>query len=140
MTSTETGLAEFLLTGMAFSLFLTPRLYSTFAHSLLYEISHGCPQPTAARLVYMEFPKLETAALAHVDDSYYYGAYCRKCRHTARLSLLKLRAHLGDDFPLKDVRPRLRCQRCRSRQIVITFLGPHQRSGSLAHMFAEPHS
>jgi hypothetical protein len=89
-------------------------------------------------LVHMEFVKLETAALAHVDDSYYYGAYCRKCRHTARLSLVKLRAHLGDDFPLKDVRPRLRCRRCRSRQIVITFLGPHQRGGSLAHMFAEP--
>jgi hypothetical protein len=89
-------------------------------------------------LVYMEFAKLETAALGHVDDSYYYGAYCRKCRHTARLSLAKLRALLGDDFPLKEVRPRLRCRRCRSRQIVITFLGPHQRSGSLAHMFAEP--
>jgi hypothetical protein len=86
----------------------------------------------------MEYAKLETAALAHLDDSYYYGAYCRKCRHTARLSLVKLRARLGDDFPLKDVRPRLRCRRCRSRQIVITFLGPHQRSGSLAQMFAEP--
>jgi hypothetical protein len=27
----------------------------------------------------VEYAKLETAALAHVDDSYYYGAYCRKC-------------------------------------------------------------
>src|ERR1700685_95897 len=53
--------------------FSTPRPYSTFAHPLLYEISHGCPQPAAAGLVYMEFAKLETAALAHVDDSYYYG-------------------------------------------------------------------
>ena len=25
----------------------------------------------------MEYAKLETAALAHVDDSYFYGAYCR---------------------------------------------------------------
>ena len=114
------------------------RSYSVPSRSLLYEISHGCPQLCPDMLVYMEFAKLETAALAHVNDSYYYGAYCRKCRHTARLSLLKLRAHLGDDFPLKDVRTRLRCQRCRSRQIVVTFLGPHQRSGSLAHMFAEP--
>jgi hypothetical protein len=61
----------------------------------------------------MDFANLETAALAHVDDSYYYGAYCGKCKHTARLSLVKLRARLGDDFPLKDVRPRLRCRRCR---------------------------
>jgi hypothetical protein len=86
----------------------------------------------------MEFAKLETAALAHVDDSYYYGAFCGKCKHTARLSLVRLRARLGDDFPLKDVRPRLRCRRCRSRHIVVTFLAPHQRSGSLARMFEEP--
>jgi hypothetical protein len=85
----------------------------------------------------MEYAKLETAALAHVDDSYYYGAYCGKCKHTARLSLVKLRARLGDDFPLRDVRPRLRCRRCRSRHIVITFLGWHQRSGSVARLFDE---
>jgi len=59
----------------------------------------------------MEYAQLETAALAHVDDSYYYGAYCRKCKHSARLSLVKLRVHLGDDFPLTHVRERLRCQR-----------------------------
>jgi hypothetical protein len=29
-----------------------------------------------------EYAKLETAALAHVDDSYCYGAYCGKCKHT----------------------------------------------------------
>src|SRR6204780_3998209 len=75
----------------------------------------------------MEYVKLETADLAHVDDSYYYGAYCGKCKHSARLSLVKLRARLGDTFPLRDVRPRLRCRRCRSRHIIITFLGPHQR-------------
>jgi len=85
----------------------------------------------------MEYAKLETAALAHVDDSYYYGAYCRNCKHSARLSLEKLRAHLGDDFPLARVRERLRCQRCRSRQVVITFLAPNQRTGNLAHLFGE---
>jgi hypothetical protein len=85
----------------------------------------------------MEHAKLETAALAHVDDSYYFGAFCGKCKHTARLSLVKLRARLGDDFPLKDVRPRLRCRRCRSRHIVVTFLGPRQRSGDLARLFDE---
>ena len=72
----------------------------------------------------MEYARLETAALAHLDDNYYFGAYCGKCKHHARLSLVKLRARLGDDYPLKDVRVRLRCQRCRSRHIVITFLGP----------------
>ena len=85
----------------------------------------------------MEYAKLETAALAHVDDSYFYGAYCRKCKHAARLSLEKLRARLGDSFPLRRVKDRLRCECCRSRQIVITFLAPNQKTGNLAHLFQE---
>ncbi len=85
----------------------------------------------------MEYAKLETAALAHVDDSYFYGAYCRKCRHSSRLSLEKLRKHLGDDFPLRMVKDRLRCERCSSRQIVITFLAPNQKAGNVAHLFQE---
>ena len=86
----------------------------------------------------MEFSTLETAALAHVGDSYYYGAYCGKCKHAARLSLVKLRTRLGDDFPLRDVRAKLRCQRCRSRHIIVTFMGPHQRSGNLVRLFDLP--
>ena len=89
---------------------------------------------------HMEYAKLETAALAHVNDSYYYGAYCRKCKHSARLSLSKLRAHLGDDFPLIKVREKLRCQRCRSRQVVVTFLTPDQSTGSLVQLFETPNS
>jgi hypothetical protein len=85
----------------------------------------------------MENAKLETAALAHVDDSYYYGAYCRKCKHAARLSLVKLREHLRDSFPLRKVKDRLRSERCSSRQIVITFLAPDQKTGNLAHLFGE---
>jgi len=83
----------------------------------------------------MEYAKLETAARAHVDDSYYFGAYCRKCKHSARLSLEKLRNHLGDNFPLRTVKDRLRCERCNSRQIVITFLTPNQRTGNVVHLF-----
>jgi len=86
----------------------------------------------------MEYAKLETAALAHVDDTYYYGAYCRKCKHAARLSLEKLREHLGDGFPLRKVRERLRCEHCRSRQVVITFLAPNQRTGNVANLFDQP--
>src|ERR1700691_5899056 len=48
---------------------------------------------------HMEYASLETAALAHVDDSYYYGAYCRKCKHSAQLSLVKLQAHLWRFVP-----------------------------------------
>jgi hypothetical protein len=73
---------------------------------------------------------------AHVDDTYYYGAYCRKCKHSARLSLTKLRAHLGDTFPLVKVKGKLRCERCSSRQIVITLLAPDQRTGNLVELFS----
>jgi hypothetical protein len=82
-----------------------------------------------------EYARFETAALAHVNDDYYYGAYCRKCKHHSRLSLVKLRAHLGDDFPLIKIRERLRCERCRSRQVVVTFLAPDQMVGSLVQLF-----
>ena len=86
----------------------------------------------------MDYAKLENACLAHVNDTYYYGAYCRKCKHSARLSLMKLRAHLGDNFPLREVRHKLRCEKCGDRrQIVITFLAPDQRTGSLAHLFRQ---
>jgi len=85
----------------------------------------------------MEYAKLDTATLAHVDDSYYYGAYCRRCKHFARLSLVKLRAHLGENFPLTKVRDRLRCERCGLREVVITFLAPNQRTGNVAYLFRE---
>src|SRR5271165_3965188 len=85
----------------------------------------------------MEYAKLGTATLAHVDDSYYYGAYCRRCKHSARLSLVKLRAHLGENFPLAKVRDRLRCERCGLREVVITFLAPNQRTGNVAYLFRE---
>jgi hypothetical protein len=88
----------------------------------------------------MEYAKFETATLAHVDDSYYYGAYCRKCKHSSRLSLVKLRAHLGDDFRLTKVRERLRCDRCQSRLVVVTFLAPDQKTGTLVRLFEERRS
>lgn len=85
------------------------------------------------------FARLETATLKDVTDEYYYGCSCQSCLRTARLSLSKLRAHLGDDFPLIKIRERLKCQTCGSRKVTVTFLGPHQRGGSLHYLFqSEP--
>jgi hypothetical protein len=81
------------------------------------------------------YAALETATLKDVTDDYYYGCSCQSCLRTARLSLSKLRAHLGDEFPLIKIRERLKCQTCSSRQITITFLGPHQKGGNLHHLF-----
>jgi hypothetical protein len=102
-------------------------LYSDPRAPTLYELSRGYAQAPTGTVFDVEYAKLETACLAHD----YYGAYCRKCKHSARLSLVKLRGHLGDNFPLVKVKDRLRCERCSSRQIVITFLAPNQRTGNV---------
>ncbi len=83
----------------------------------------------------MEYARLETAKLRDIDDTYYYGAQCRGCGHGARLSVAKLRARVREDFPLTKVRERLRCEKCHSRAVVITFLAPNQRTGNLVELF-----
>jgi hypothetical protein len=83
------------------------------------------------------YARLETATLKDVSDEYYYGCSCQSCLRTARLSLSKLRAHLGADFPLIKIRERLKCETCGSRKVTITFLGPHQKGGNLHYLFAE---
>jgi hypothetical protein len=85
----------------------------------------------------MDYARLETAKLSDVDDTYYYGADCRSCLRSSRISLVRLRATLGDDFPLKDIRPRLKCTTCGSKAMVITFLSPNQAVGNLARLFQE---
>ena len=84
------------------------------------------------------YARLETALLKDVTDDYYYGCHCTSCLHTARLSLSKLRSHLGGDFPLIKIRERLKCVICSSRKVTITFLGPHQKGGNLHHLFDQP--
>jgi hypothetical protein len=86
----------------------------------------------------MEYARLETGTLKDVTDDYYYGSSCQSCLHTARLSLSKLRSHLGADFPLIKIRERLKCRICSSRKVTVTFLGPHQKGGNLHHLFEKP--
>jgi hypothetical protein len=78
-----------------------------------------------------------TAKLADVTDDYYYGVSCRSCMRAARISLTKLRATLGEGYPLVKVVTRLKCRTCGSKQITVTFLGPHQAVGHLAYLFKE---
>jgi hypothetical protein len=83
----------------------------------------------------VEYARLENALLKDVTDDYYYGCSFQSCLHTARLSLTRLRAHLGRDYPLAKIRERLKCEICSSRKVTITFLGPHQKGGNLRHLF-----
>ena len=85
----------------------------------------------------MEAARLSTATLADVDDSYYFGADCRSCLRDVRLSLVRLRSPLGSDFPVANIRGRLKCSTCGSKQIIVTFLAPNHGGSSLAHLFNE---
>ena len=77
----------------------------------------------------MDHANYRTAKLADLDDRYYYGVSCQSCMRKARMSLVRLRAVLGDDYAVVKVLTRLRCRTCSSKQVTVTFLGPHQAVG-----------
>ena len=85
----------------------------------------------------MDAVRYETARLGDVDDTYYFGVSCNGCLRSKRLSLVRLRASLGADYPIVELRRRLKCSTCRSRQIVISFLAPAQSVGNLAYLFEQ---
>lgn len=85
----------------------------------------------------MEHANYSTARLADVDDRYYYGVSCQTCMRAARISLIRLCASLGEDYPLVKVVTRLKCRTCGSKQITVTFLAPHQAVSNLAYLFKE---
>lgn len=110
------------------------RVYSPTTVRVIQQQS-TIPQRYISRV---EYARLETATLKDVTDDYYYGCSCQSCLRTARLSLSKLRSHLGDDFPLRKIRERLKCEACGSRKVTITFLSPHQKGGNLRELFQKP--
>jgi hypothetical protein len=85
------------------------------------------------------YARLETGTLKDVTDDYYYGCSCQSCLHTARLSLSKLRALLGGDYPLVKIREHLKCVICSSRKVTITILSPHHKGGHLIELFKRPY-
>ena len=85
----------------------------------------------------MEPANYSTAKLAEVDDRYYYGVSCQSCLRSCRISLVRLRIALGDDYPLIKIVRRLKCRTCGSKQVTVTFLAPHQAVGNLVYLFNE---
>lgn len=49
-----------------------------------------------------------------------YTANCRDCGHWTRVDLKRIAEQLGDDFPLRDLRPRLTCGKCGGKRIIIS--------------------
>jgi hypothetical protein len=41
------------------------------------------------------------------------------------------------EYALVQIRKRLRCKRCGSREVTIVFLAPNQKTGSAAYLFSE---
>jgi hypothetical protein len=85
----------------------------------------------------VDHAQYSTAELADVDDRYYFGVSCQSCMRNARISLVRLRGLLGDDYPVVNVVGRLKCRTCRSKKITVTFLAPHQAVGNLSYLFNE---
>jgi hypothetical protein len=54
----------------------------------------------------------------------YLRAACRACSHRASLSSVELAQRLGYDFPLPDLKARLRCSKCGKRQVDVTAVEP----------------
>ena len=54
----------------------------------------------------------------------YLRAACRSCSHRASLSSVELAQRLGYDFPLPDLKGRLRCSKCGKRQVDVTAVEP----------------
>ena len=59
-------------------------------------------------------------------ESFHLYAECERCQRSVQLSIEKLIERLGGDFPITDVRTRLRCTSCciRSQDVRIVFVGP----------------
>jgi hypothetical protein len=111
---------------------------SNRAPSILYELYRSNPQSTGAIVAAVESVSYSTAKLSDVDDSYYYAVGCRSCLRNVRLSLVRLRLTLGDGYAVADVVKHLRCRTCRSREVTVTFLAPHQAVGNLWPLFQQP--
>jgi hypothetical protein len=76
--------------------------------------------------------------LSDVDDGYCYTANCQSCLRHVRISLVRVRLLLGDDFLVSEVRSRLKCRTCGSKAIVVGLFGPDQNHGGLAKLFELP--
>ncbi|MBK88424.1 MAG: hypothetical protein CMQ44_06225 [Gammaproteobacteria bacterium] len=62
-------------------------------------------------------------------ESFHLYAECERCQRSMQLSIEKLIARLGSDFPVANLRPRLRCTDCnvRGQDIRIVFVGPRDK-------------
>ena len=58
-------------------------------------------------------------------ESFHLYAECERCQRSMQLNLEKLIERLGDDFPITELRAKLRCTSCniRGQDLRIVFVG-----------------
>jgi hypothetical protein len=76
----------------------------------------------------------EQLTLAEAVELIVYGASCDRCHETRRVDLAKLRDRLGPQFPVCDIRLRLRCSKCGTRKVIVVTLW--QSASSTASLMA----
>lgn len=67
-------------------------------------------------------PGLSLKTISDLVPDYRLFANCRACQHSAPLNLARLIATHGPDFRIDQVKPRLRCQGCSSRDCGIQIV------------------
>lgn len=60
--------------------------------------------------------------LGQAAEQQVYLIECTACKHKAQIDLVAMAKSLGESFPLKDLRPRLKCDKCKSKQTIATIL------------------
>lgn len=58
-----------------------------------------------------------------IDEKMKLTAHCSSCNNTQDLDLEALKTKLGPDTPAMewDLRPKLRCSRCRSKKVTLVY-------------------
>lgn len=47
---------------------------------------------------------------------------CTRCKHKAQIDLTAMAKELGESFPLLELKARLKCSKCASKQTIFTTL------------------
>jgi cysteine sulfinate desulfinase/cysteine desulfurase-like protein len=67
-------------------------------------------------------PQLPVTLRDHAQAAYRLHAYCSACEHDAILSPLRLSQSVGWEIRIDDLRKKLRCSKCGSREAMMSVV------------------
>ena len=70
--------------------------------------------------------------LSELTESFHVYGVCEACDRMEQLNLTRLVETLGGDYPVSELRARLRCSQCQSRtdNMRIVYVGPNARTAA----------